>query len=125
MALPKQPWRTQKLPSDEPVCNNDSPSAWQWAHSASQRRQQAGKRYDRLHSQLKKRADELYRQLGLHQRTLERQGVADQVLRRESKEREAVIEAELEQRRAKLWRASEQCHDAFRKQERYCQQQRA
>jgi hypothetical protein len=60
----------------------------------------------------------------LYQTTLELQGVADYVLRRQIKERKAVIEAELEPIRAKEWRAYEQCNSEFRKQERYCKEQR-
>ena len=96
----------------------------QWAQGASQRSHQAGKRHDRLRVQHKSRADELYRELGLYQTTLELQGVADYVLRREIKERKAVIDAELEQIRVKEWRAYEQCNQEFRKQERYCKEQR-
>lgn len=96
----------------------------QWAESASKRSRQAGKRHDGLRVQFKSRADELYRELGLHQTTLELQGVADPVLRRELKERKAVIDAELEQIRVKEWRAFEQCNNEFRKQERYCKEQR-
>jgi hypothetical protein len=96
----------------------------QWAQGASHRSQQAGKRYDRLRLQHKSRADELYRELGRYQTTLELQGVADHVLRREIKERKAVIDAELEQIRVREWRAFEQCNDEFRKQERYCKEQR-
>jgi len=95
-----------------------------WAESASKRSHQAGKRHDRLRVQLKSRADELYRELGLYQTTLEFQGVADHVLRREIKERKTVIDAELEQIRVKEWRAYEQCNQEFRKQERYCKEQR-
>ena len=47
--------------------------------------------------------------LWAYQRTLEEQGVADYVLRREVKERKAVADAELEQLRVKEWRAYEQC----------------
>src|SRR6266481_7268563 len=46
------------------------------------------------------------------------------MLRREIKERKAVIDAELEQIRVKEWRAYEQCNQEFRKQERYCKEQR-
>src|SRR5258706_6808562 len=52
------------------------------------------------------------------------QGVADHVLRREVKERKAIADAELEQLRSKEWRAYEQCNAEFRKQERYCKEQR-
>lgn len=92
----------------------------QWAQSAGKRSHQAGKRHDRLRVQYKSRADELYRELGLHQTTLEMQGGADHLLRREIKERKAVIDAELEQIRIKEWRAFERCNQEFRKQERYC-----
>src|SRR5712692_819841 len=95
-----------------------------WAESAKTRSHQAGKRHDRLRVQLKSRADKLYRELGLHQTTLEVQGVADHILRREIKERKAVMDAELEQIRVKEWRAYEQCNQEFRKQERYCKEQR-
>ncbi len=78
----------------------------------------------RLRKEYKRRADELYRELGLYQTTLELQGVADYVLRRQIKERRTVIEAELEPIRAKEWRAYEQCNNEFRKQERYCKEQR-
>ncbi len=95
-----------------------------WAQGAGERSHQASKRRDRLRKQFKNRADGLYRDLGLYQSTLELQEVADYVLRREVKERKAVIDAELEQIRAKEWRAYEQCNQEFRKQERYCKEQR-
>jgi hypothetical protein len=96
----------------------------QWAQSAGTREAQASKRRERLRKVYKSRSNELYRELGLYQSTLEEQGVADYVLRREIKERKAVIDAELEQIGAKEWRAYEQCNQEFRKQERYCQEQR-
>ena len=96
----------------------------QWAQSASKREAQASKRHERLRKEYKSRADELYRELGLFQSTLELQGMADYVLRREIKERKAVIDTELEQLRAKEWRAYEQCNQEFRKQEQYCKEQR-
>ena len=96
----------------------------QWAQSAGTREAQASKRRERLRKAYKSRSNELYQELGLYQSTLEEQGVADYVLRREIKERKAVIDAELEQRGAKEWRAYEQCNQEFRKQERYCQEQR-
>jgi hypothetical protein len=96
----------------------------QWAQSAGKRQGQASKRRERLRKEYKSRSDVLYRELGLYQSTLELQGVADYVLRREIRERKAIIEAELEPMRAKEWRAYEQCNNEFRKQERYCQEQR-
>jgi hypothetical protein len=96
----------------------------QWAQSAGTRETQASKRRERLRKEHKSRSNELYRELGLYQSTLELQEVADHVLRREVRERKAVIDAELEQIGAKEWRAYEQCNQEFRKQERYCQEQR-
>jgi hypothetical protein len=96
----------------------------QWAQSAGKREVQASKRRERLRKEYKSRADELYRELGLYQSTLEQQGMADYVLRREIRERKAVIDTELEQIRVKEWRAYEQCNNEFRKQERYCKEQR-
>jgi hypothetical protein len=96
----------------------------QWGISASKRSQRAGKRHDRLREQLKVHADQLYHELNHRQGELEIQAVADHLLRREIKERKAVIEAELEPMRAKMWQAYEQCNQEFRKQERYCKEQR-
>jgi hypothetical protein len=96
----------------------------QWAQSAGKRETQASKRRERLRKECKSRSNELYRELGLYQSTLEEQGVADHVLRREIKKRKSVIDAELEQIGAKEWRAYEQCNQEFRKQERYCKEQR-
>jgi len=99
-------------------------NAKRWAQSAGKRSQQAGKRYERLRQQLKARSDQLYRDLNHRQDELVAQGVADYMLRREIKERKAGVDAELEQMRAKMWRAYDQCNQEFRKQERYCKQQR-
>jgi hypothetical protein len=88
-----------------------------------ERGHQAGKRHERLQHQLKTWADQLYRGLNHRQDELVAQGVADHLLRREIKERKAVIDAELERLRAKMWRAYEQCNQEFRKQERYCKEQ--
>ncbi len=96
----------------------------QWAQSAGKRERLASKRRERLRKEFKSRSDELYRELGLYQTTLELQGMADYVLRRQIKERQVIIDAELEQIRAKEWRAYEQCNQEFRKQERYCKEQR-
>jgi hypothetical protein len=52
------------------------------------------------------------------------QGMADHLLMRKIKERKAVIDAELEQMRARMWRAYEQYNQEFRKQERYGKEQR-
>src|SRR6266699_7059878 len=95
-----------------------------WAQRASQRRQLAGKRQERLRVQLQRRAGEVERELGLYQTTLQQQEVADRLLRPEITERKAVIDAQLEQIRVKEGRASEQCQEELPKQERYCKEQR-
>jgi len=96
----------------------------QWAQSAGNREAQASRRRERLRKTFTSRSKELYQELWAYQRTLEEQGVADHVLRREVKERKAIADAELEQLRVKEWRAYEQCNAEFRKQERYCKEQR-
>ncbi len=96
----------------------------QWAKSAGKREAQASRRRERLRKTFTSRSKELYQELWAYQRTLEEQEVADHVLRREIKERKAVVDAELEQLRVKEWRAYEQCNAEFRKQERYCKEQR-
>ncbi len=96
----------------------------QWAQSAGKREAQASRRRERLRKTFTSRSKELYQDLWVYQRTLEEQGVADHVLRREVKERKAIADAELEQLRAKEWRAYEQCNNEFHKQERYCKEQR-
>ena len=96
----------------------------QWAQSAGNREAQASRRRERLRTTWTLRSKELYQELWAYQRTLEEQGVADHVLRREVKERKAIADAELEQLRVKKWRAYELCNAEFRKQERYCKEQR-
>jgi hypothetical protein len=96
----------------------------QWAQSAGKREAQASQRRERLRKTFTGRSKELYQELWAYQRTLEEQGIADHVLRREVKERKAIADAELEQLRVKEWRAYEQCNAEFRKQERYCKEQR-
>ncbi len=96
----------------------------QWAQSAGNREAQASRRRERLRKTFTSRSKELYQELWAYQRTLEEQGVADHVLRQKVKERKAVADAELEQLRIKEWRAYEQCNTEFRKQERYCKEQR-
>lgn len=96
----------------------------QWAQSVGKRESQVSRRRERLQQTFTSRSKELYRELWAYQRTLEEQGVADHVLRQQVKERKAVVDTELEQLRFKEWRAYEQCNAEFRKQERYCKEQR-
>jgi hypothetical protein len=96
----------------------------QWAQSAGKREAQASRRRERLRTAFANRSKELYQNLWTYQRTLEEQGVADYVLRQQVKESKAIADAELEQLRVKEWRAYEQCNAEFRKQERYCKEQR-
>ncbi len=96
----------------------------QWAQSAGKREAQASRRRERLRKTFTSRSKELYQDLWAYQRTLEEQGVVDHMLRRQVKERKTVADAELEQLRSKEWRAYEQCNAEFRKQERYCKEQR-
>jgi len=96
----------------------------QRAQSAGKREAQVSRRRERLRTTFASRSKELYQELWAYQRTLEEQGIADHVLRREVKERKTIADAELEQLRVKEWQAYEQCNAEFRKQERYCKEQR-
>ncbi|GHO59612.1 hypothetical protein [Ktedonobacter robiniae] len=96
----------------------------QWAQSAGKHEAQASRRQERLRKTFTSRSKELYQELWAYQCTLEEQEVVDYVLRREIKERKAVADAELEQLRVKEWRAYGRCNAEFRKQERYCKEQR-
>ena len=96
----------------------------QWAQSAGKREAQASRQREKLRKTFASRSKELYQDLWGYQRTLEEQEMADYVLRQQVKERKAVADAELEQLRAKEWRAYEQCNAEFHKQERYCKEQR-
>ena|ERR1051326_6818568 len=57
----------------------------------------ASKLYRKRCQQTKERADALYRILNDHQREMERQGVADFLLRKTIKEEKAVADAEIEE----------------------------
>ncbi len=96
----------------------------QWAQSAGKREAQASRRRERLRTTYNTRSKELYRELTAYQITLEEQNLPEYVFRRKLKERKAEIDAELEPLRRKEWHAYEQCNAEFRKQERYCKEQR-
>jgi hypothetical protein len=85
---------------------------------------QASRRRERLRTAYNRRSKGLYQELWEYQFTLEGQDLAEYVFRRKLKERKAEIDAELEPLRIKEWQAYEQCNAEFRKQERYCKEQR-
>jgi hypothetical protein len=95
-----------------------------WAQSAGKREAQASRRRERLRTAYNTQSRELYRELATYQFTMEEQNLPEYVFRRKLKERKAEIEASLEPLRIKEWQAYEQCNAEFRKQERYCQEQR-
>ncbi len=96
----------------------------QWAQSAGKREAQASRRRERLRTAYNQRSKQLYRDLWEYQLSLEEQGLSDYAFRRKLKERKAEIAAELEPLGRKEWQAYEQCNTEFRKQERYCKEQR-
>jgi len=96
----------------------------QWAQSAGKREVQASRRRERLRKTFMSRSKELSQELWKYQLTLEEQDMAEYVFRQKMKERKAEIDAELEPLRIKEWQAYEQCNAEFRKQERYCKEQR-
>ena len=96
----------------------------QWAQSAGKREAQASRRRERLRTTYNARSKELYRELTAYQFTLEEQNLPEYVFRQKLKERKAEIDAELEPLRIKEWQAYDHCNAEFRKQERYCKEQR-
>ena len=96
----------------------------QWAQSAGKREAQASRRRERLRTTYNAQSRELYRELTAYQFTLEEQNLPEYVFRQKLKERKAEIDAELEPLRIKEWQAYDQCNAEFRKQERYCKEQR-
>jgi hypothetical protein len=79
--------------------------------------------YDRLWKQTKNYGDELYRKLNAHQDALAAQGVDYYERRVQIKAQKAVIDAELEQRWQRVWRAYSKSSKESEKQERYAQEQ--
>jgi hypothetical protein len=67
--------------------------------------------------------DELYRKLNAHQDALAAQGVAYYERRPQIKEQKAAIDAELEQRWQRVWRAYSKSSKEREKQERYAHEQ--
>ena len=96
----------------------------QWTQSAGKREAQASQRRERLRTTYNAQSRELYSELTAYQFTLEEQNLPEYVFRRKLKERKAEIDAKLEPLRIKEWQAYDQCNAEFRKQERYCKEQR-
>jgi hypothetical protein len=95
-----------------------------WAVGAGERCTRASRRHQRLWEQAKARARDLSNLLYQRQRELEDQGVPEQVFRREMKAAKAVADEEMAARNAAIWRAYDESNSEFRKQERYCKEQR-
>lgn len=96
----------------------------QWAQSAGKREAQASRRRERFRTAYNQRSKELSQELWKHQLALEEQNLPEYVFRRKMKEHKAEVDAELEPLGRKEWQAYEQCNAEFRKQERYCKEQR-
>jgi hypothetical protein len=94
-----------------------------WMASARVRSHKASLLYDRLWKQTKAYGDELYRQLNAHQDALAAQGVNYYERRAQIKAEKAAIDAELEQRGPRVWRAYNKSSKESEKQERYARQQ--
>ncbi len=95
-----------------------------WAVAAGQRCTQASKRHQRLYAAAKERARELSKVVFKRQRELEDQGVSEGVFRREMRTAREETQAELDGLNQQIRRAFDTCNTEFRKQERYCQEQR-
>jgi hypothetical protein len=94
-----------------------------WAIKAKERSQRAGQLYDRLWKQTKAYGDEQYRRLNAHQDALCEQGMEYSQRRAHIKEEKAQIDAELEQRWQRVWRAYDKSSKESQKYHRYAQQQ--
>jgi hypothetical protein len=94
-----------------------------WMASARVRSHKASLLYDRLWKQTKAYGDELYRKLNAHQDALAAQGVDYSERRAQIKAEKAVIDAELEQRWQRVWRAYNKSSKESEKQERYAHEQ--
>jgi hypothetical protein len=94
-----------------------------WMASARVRSHKASLLYDRLWKQTKAYGDELYRKLNAHQDALAAQGVDYYERREQIKAEKAVIDAELEQRWHRVWRAYHKSSKESEKQECYAREQ--
>jgi hypothetical protein len=95
-----------------------------WTVGARKRMHDASKLYRKRCQQTKERADALYRILNEHQREMERQGVADYLLRKTIKEEKIVADAEIEEYQQRQWKAYHTSNKEFAKCEKYCREQR-
>jgi hypothetical protein len=91
--------------------------------SAHERSHQASVLYNRLWKQTKAYADNQYRKLNAHQDTLYAQGVDYDERRARIKAQKAAIDAELEQRWQRVWRAYTKSNKESEKQKRYAHEQ--
>jgi hypothetical protein len=94
-----------------------------WMASARVRSHKASLLYDRLWKQTKAYGDQLYRKLNAHQDALAAQGMDYYERRAQLKAQKAVIDAELEQRWQRVWRAYNKSSKESEKQERYAREQ--
>ena len=95
----------------------------QWAIKARERSREAGRLYDRLWKQTKTYGDERYQELNDHQDALREQGMEYGERHAHIKQEKALIDAELEQRWQRVWRAYEKSSQESKKAERYAQEQ--
>ncbi len=95
-----------------------------WADGARLRCARATCSSTRLYAKATARSRELYQALNAHQDELVRQGVKGDAIDRAIQEEKAVIDAEVEQHRAREWRAHTTSNQEWRKHERYCREQR-
>jgi hypothetical protein len=95
-----------------------------WAVAAGQRCTRASKRHQQLYARAKERARELTTKLFQRQGELEEQGVSEGVFRREMRAAREETQAEMDGLNQQIRRAFDTCNTEFRKQERYCQEQR-
>jgi hypothetical protein len=98
-------------------------NAQRWATGAKARSHKAGQLYQRRGPQTKEYGDQQYRQLNAHQDALWEQGIGYEERRARIKEEKALIDADLELRWQRVWRAYDKSNKESQKYDRYAQQQ--
>ncbi len=97
----------------------------QRAAAARKRAHQAGMLYTKRCQRTKARADTLYRMLNRRLMYVQREGMEPGKQRAMIKELQTAADAEIEQYRARQWKAYQTSNQEFEKCKRYCRDQRA
>src|SRR5713101_6249030 len=122
-AMARRPLSTPRRPAKRAALEKRLSNVQRWTASAQVRCHHASVLYDRLWKQTKAYGDELYRKLNAHQDELAAQGVDSYERRAQIKAEKATIDAELEERWQRVWRAYSKSSKESEKEQRYAQEQ--